>query len=127
MINIKKTKRTLMKNLIAVLAVLTFTAISCTEDSGTGETKNSTSNAKGLSAKLSGPTMIKLMWDSVPNATAYWIYRNNYVAAIIQATNYTDAAIGPGTKYTYAIKPVVNGVLGPKSDSVTVTTPGQPN
>jgi hypothetical protein len=78
----------------------------------------------GLSAKASGPTQVDLKWDSVPNAQGYWIYRDNYVPAIVvQRTNYADKGVSPGTTYNYAIAPVVNTVLGPKCIPVAVKTP----
>ena len=134
-----------MKRLVAALAVvLSLTTISCTKtDEGIqsneseiqtrrpkgGVTGGSSSvqQVTGLTANASGPTQINLTWNSVPNAQGYWIYRttagNEYVPAIIQSTNYVDGAVSPGTTYTYAIAAVVNTVLGPKSVSVTVTTP----
>ena len=129
-----------MNSLVVALGVISLTAISCTHsdkspqpnqseieskrrpDSGSGETSG-IPQVTGLSAKASGPTKISLKWNSVPNATSYWIYRDNYVPAIIQNTNYADRSVSPGTTYTYAIAAVVNGTRGPKSSSVKVTTP----
>ena len=138
-----------MKKIIAVFAVLSITTIACTgndenhqsntpdiqsttKESGAGETnssisqvtRSSISQVTGLSVNASGPNEIKLKWDSVPNATTYYIYSGRDVKAIIPGTNYTDSArVRSATKYTYAIAAVVNGVLGPKSDSITVITP----
>jgi hypothetical protein len=133
-----------MKRLVAALAVVfSLTTMSCTKsDEGlqsnqseiesrrrpggggsTGETGNNIPAVTGLTATATGPTEIKLSWNSVPNATTYWIYRDGYVPAIVPATSYTDGAVSPGTTHTYAIAAVVNSTLGPKSASVTVTTP----
>ena len=141
-----------MKSIVAVLVVLSVTTLSCKQSDESPQTaespqtdKNSQTNKSeiesksrpgrrsgvdssitkvtGLVVKASGPTTINLTWDSRPDATTYWIYRNDYVSAIVQATKYADKAGRPGTTYTYAIAPIVNGVLGPKSSSVTVTTP----
>jgi len=130
-----------MKSLLVALGFLSLTVISCTKsDEGlqsnqseeiqsrrhsSGGTGGSTSvpQVTGLSANASGPTQVNLSWNSVPGATTYWIYRDNYVPAIVMGTSYVDGGVSPGTTYTYAIAAVVNTVLGPKSSSVTVTTP----
>ncbi|HEU5168426.1 MAG TPA: fibronectin type III domain-containing protein [Chitinophagaceae bacterium] len=131
-----------MKSLLVALGVFSLiTTISCTKSDeslqpnqseiqsrrhtsggGTGVTSG-IPQPTGLSATASGPTTVNLTWNSVPNATAYWIYRNSYVPAIVSGTSYTDGYLSPGTTYTYAIAAVVNSTLGPKSSSVTVTTP----
>ena len=130
-----------MKSLLVALGFLSLTVISCTksDDSlqsnqseietrrrpsggGTGATSG-IPQPTGLTATASGPTQVNLSWNSVPNATTYWIYRDNYVPAIVTSTNYSDGGVSAGTTYTYAIAAVVNTVLGPKSSPVTVTTP----
>jgi len=129
-----------MKSLLVAIGFLSLTVISCTKSNeslqpnqseiesrrrpggGTGVTSG-VPQVTGLSANASGPTQINLSWNSVPNATSYWIYRDNYVPAIVTSTNYTDGSVSPGTTYTYAIAAVVNSTLGPKSSTVTVTTP----
>ncbi len=140
---IKKLNMDSMKGIIAALVVVSLTTISCTKSNegiqsnqseiqtrrpkgggGTGETNNSgIPQPTGLSATASGPTVVNLTWNSVTGATTYWIYRDTYVPAIVTTTNYTDNAVSAGTTYTYAVAAVVNSTLGPKSASVTVTTP----
>ena len=130
-----------MKSLVVALGVLSLTAMSCTQSDKSSQPNQSEIEPKrspagggsgkpsgiaqvtGLSASASGPTEISLKWNSVPNATSYWIYRDKYVPAIVTSTNYADRSVSPGTTYTYAIAAVVNGTRGPKSSSVTVTTP----
>lgn len=128
-----------MKSPAVVFGVLILTAISFTKcDEGpqsnqseiqsqsspsSSREASSVSQVTGLSAKASGPTVINLTWDSVANATAYWIYRDGYVAAIVTSTSYIHKEVRPNTTYTYAIAAVVNGTLGPKSSSVKVSTP----
>ena len=129
-----------MKNIVVALVVLSVTTISCTKtnesvqadqseiqtrrhSTGGGGSTSSTPQVTGLSATVAGPTQINLIWNSVPNAQGYWIYRNGYVPAVVQTTNYSDIAVSAGTTYTYAIAAVVATVLGPQSVSVTVTTP----
>jgi len=140
----KKLNKGSMKSLVVVvLGVLSLTAISCTKSDESlqpneseiqsrrshtgGGSVSSTPQVTGLSANASGPTQINLTWNSVPNAQGYWIYRTTsgieYVPAVVQSTNYVDGALSPGTTYTYAVAAVVSTVLGPKSVSVTVTTP----
>jgi len=129
-----------MKSLLVALGVLSLTVISCTKSdeslqpnqseietrrhsTGGGGSATGTPQVTGLSANASGSTQVNLSWSSVPGATSYWIYRDTYVPAIVTTTNYADGSVSPGTTYTYAIAAVVNSVLGPKSSSVTVTTP----
>jgi hypothetical protein len=138
----KKLNKGSMKSLVVALGVFSLTAISCTKSDeslqsnqseiqsrkrpggggGTGET-GGIQQVTGLSAIASGSTQVNLTWNSVPNATSYWIYRDSYVPAIVTTTNYADKSVSPGTTYTYAIAAVVNSTLGPKSILVTVTTP----
>jgi hypothetical protein len=87
----------------------------------------------GLTGSAISSTEIELNWDSVPNAQGYWVYRTpaggaEFVPAIVQVTTFIDgqyqaSPLSPGTTYTYAIAAVVATVLGPKSNSVTITTP----
>jgi fibronectin type 3 domain-containing protein len=136
----KKLNKGSMKSLVVALGVLSLTVISCTKSDeslqpnqseiqsrrhtgGGSGVDNSIPQVTGLTANASGPTVINLTWNSVPNATSYWIYRDSYVPAIVTSTNYTDGSVSPGTTYTYAVAAVVNSTLGPKSSSVTVTTP----
>ena len=139
----KKLNKGFMTSLVMALG-LSLTIISCTKSEeslqpnqseiesrkrpggggGTVETPPSgIPQVTGLSANATGPTQVSLSWNSVPNATSYWIYRDNYVPAIVTSTNYVDASVSSGTTYTYAIAAVVNSTLGPKSSWVTVTTP----
>ncbi len=138
----KKLNKGSLKSLVLALGVFSLTAISCTKSDeslqpnqseiqsrkrpgGGGSTGESSGiqQVTGLSANASGPTQVNLTWNSVPNATSYWIYRDSYVPAIVTSTSFVDGSVSPGTTYTYAIAAVVNSTLGPKSSSVTVTTP----
>jgi hypothetical protein len=137
----KKSNKGSMKSLVVAIGLLSLTVISCTKSDeslqpnqsevqsrrhngggGTGVI-SSVPQVTGLTATASGPTTVNLTWNSVPNATSYWIYRDGYVPAIVTSTNYTDEYLSSGTTYTYAIAAVVSSTLGPKSSSVTVTTP----
>jgi hypothetical protein len=151
--NLNPLNRNSMKRIAVTVVAFSLMTISCTESDKnprTDETSKADESSKtnqpasesksrptrhsgvdssitkvtGLSAKASGPTQIDLKWDSVPNAQGYWIYRDNYVPAIVvQRTNYADKGVSPGTTYNYAIAPVVNTVLGPKCVPVSVKTP----
>ena len=129
-----------MKNLLVALGVFSLTAISCTKSdeslqpnqseeqsrrhtSGGSGVSSSIPQPTGLSANASGPTQVNLAWNSVSNATTYWIYRDIYVLAIVTNTNFTDVSVSSGTTYSYSVAAVVNSNLGPRSSSVTVTTP----
>lgn len=128
-----------MRNSLVVLLLIILSSISfsnCSDsdqptqseiqsqgDKGTGSIDTTATKVTGLSVTASGPTTVNLSWNSVPNATTYWIHRDDYVPAIISGTKYSDDLVKGGTTYTYAITAVVNGVLGTKSDPVTITTP----
>ena len=136
----KKSNKKSMKSLLVALGVLCLTVISCTKSDeslqpnqseiesrrrpggggGTGETSG-VAQVTGLSATAAGSTQINLAWNGVTGGSAYWIYRNNSVLAIVTNTYFSDGTVSPGTSYTYSVAVVVNGVLGPKSSSVTVT------
>ena len=128
------------KLLVATLGILSLAAISCTKSDeglqsnqseiesrrrpgGGSGVNTSIPQPTGLTATAAGPNQVNLTWNSVPNATTYWIYRDSYVPAIVGSTSYADIAVSAGTTYTYAIAAVVNGAVGPKSASVSVTTP----
>ena len=137
----KKLNNGSMKSLIVAFGVFSLTVIACTKSdeslqsnqseeiqsrrhsSGGSGVSTSVPQVTGLSAYASGPTQVSLSWNSVAGATTYWIYRDNYVPAIVTSTSFVDGSVSPGTTYTYAIAAVVNSTLGPKSSSVTVTTP----
>ena len=138
----KKSNINSMKNLLVALGVLSLTAISCTKSheslqsnqeeiqtkrrpgggGGSGIISSSVPQVTGLSANASGATSVDLSWNSVPNATSYWIYRGSLVPAIVTSTSFVDRSVSPGTTYSYAVAAVVNSILGPKSSWVTVTT-----
>lgn len=132
-----------MKNLLVALGVFSLVAVSCTKSNEGLQSSQSEIQSRrgpkgggggyvdtggipqvtGLSATASSSTTVKLSWNSVTNATSYWIYRDSYVPAIVTTTSYVDSYLSAGTTYTYAVAAVVNSTLGPKSSSVTVTTP----
>ena len=130
-----------MKSLLVALGVLSLTAISCKQSDKSHQPNQSEIESKrspdgggsgktsgipqvtGLSANAAGPTEISLKWNNVPGATAYWIYRGSSSYTIVSTTSYADRSVSTGTTYSYAIAAVVNNALGPKSSSVTVTTP----
>jgi len=129
-----------MKRLIAALAILSLVVMSCSKSDGLPTSQSEQSRAHrsggsgssggdasvpaptGLSATVTGATNISLTWNSVANATSYWVYRNNTMIAIVTSTYYTDNYALSGTN-TYAVAAVVNSTLGQKSGSVSVTTP----
>lgn len=139
---VKKNFNGSLSSLVLAFVVISMMAISCTKSEeglqstqseiqskrrpsggGGSETNNSVPQVTGLTANAAGPTVVNLSWNSVPNATSYWVYRDSYVPAIVTSTNYADGYLTSGTTYTYAIAAVVSSTLGPKSASVTVTTP----
>lgn len=127
-----------MKRLVAALALLSLVVMSCSKSDGLPTSQSEQSRAHrsggsgtgdasvpaptGLSATVTGATNVYLTWNSVANATSYWVYRNNTMIAIVTSTNYTDNYALSGTN-TYAVASVINSTLGQKSGSVSVTTP----
>lgn len=85
-----------------------------------GGGSNSVEQVTGLTATIVYSNNIKLNWNPVTNAQAYWIYRNGVVLAIITITEFNDATISGSGIYKYEVAAVVNTVLGPKSVSATV-------
>ncbi len=82
---------------------------------------SSTPQVTGLTGVVVNTNSAYLKWTPVVNATTYWVYRNNYVLAIIPPSEYTDPGpLSPGT-YTYEIRAVVATVLGPKSLPLVIT------
>lgn len=89
---------------------------------GGGGGSNTVPQVTGLTATQT-TNGVDLMWNPVPNATTYWVYRSDQgknAIAIIPPTTFTDRYPVAGTSYQIAA--VVNSVLGPKSSSVTVNT-----
>jgi len=126
-----------MKRLVAALAILGLVVTSCSKSDGLPSSQSEQSRAHrsggstgdasvpaptGLSATVTGATNVSLTWNTVANATSYWVYRNNTMIAIVTSTNYTDNYALSGTN-TYAVASVINSTLGQKSGSVSVTTP----
>lgn len=73
----------------------------------------------GLTASRIDSSTVQLTWNTVTNATTYWIYRDGAVAWIITDTHFVDVyATGP---HTYAVAAVVNENLGTVSAAVSVT------
>ena len=133
-----KTHTTSFKRLVAALAILGLVVTSCSKSDGLPTSQSEQSRAHrsgggsssgdasvpaptGLSASATGAS-VYLSWNSVANATSYWVYRNNTMIAIVTSTNYTDNYPLSGTN-TYAVASVINSTLGQKSGSVSVTTP----
>src|SRR5688572_1488014 len=103
-----------MKSLLVALGFLGLTVTSCTKSDeslqsnqseeiqskrrpgGGSGVSSSVPQVTGLTANASGPTQVNLTWNSVSGATSYWIYRDNYVPAIVTSTNYTDGSVSSG-------------------------------
>lgn len=75
-------------------------------------------------------TSVKLTWDAATDDNGikdYDVYRGDTKVATVTETTHTDTRLTPGTEYTYSVKArdTANQV-GPASDTVTVTTTGEP-
>jgi hypothetical protein len=85
-----------------------------------------------LTATATSPTNVNLRWTasvagSAPVAT-YQISRAGVVIGSVTGTSFSDPSVSPGTSYSYSVSAVdTNGVVGPPSGSVSVTTPGSAN
>ena len=131
-----------MKNLLAAVVILSLTIASCSKSDsvdnaqvenqsrahkggGGGQTSTSIQQVTGLTGSALSSSEIYISWNSVPDATEYWIYRNGAVVGIVvYPTSYTDNnSLTSGTSYNYEVAASIKGVLGPKSAVLTVRTP----
>jgi fibronectin type 3 domain-containing protein len=77
-----------------------------------------------LKATVASNTQIYLTWDTVSNATYYYVYRstNPYasysIVGVPTTSTYTDSSLSPYTTYYYKVQAV--GSAGPSSDSAIV-------
>lgn len=85
----------------------------------------------GVTATPVNGTNVAISWNSVPDATEYYIYRDGALTGIEVITNYNDNnGVLPNTSYSYQVAASIGdrtthtNVFGEKSDPVTVTTPG---
>ena len=79
-----------------------------------GVTAGIPANVTLTSATASG-TAITVVWQPAANAQSYTVYRkatgtNNWaiIAKSVAGTHYTDAAVTPGTSYTYTVRGVAS-------------------
>ncbi len=77
---------------------------------------------------------IKVQWDAVPNATKYYVYRddfNGYIAEVPAGTTvYDDMGIGDVDAHPYWVQTVVGSAEGPYSTSPAIgwkENPGGPD
>ena len=76
---------------------------------------------------------VGMLWDAVPNATSYNIYRNGVLRTTRTATLYpgqevwTDTGLLSNTTYTYAAAAVIGTRVGTIGKAATVTTNPPPN
>lgn len=74
----------------------------------------------GLTATILNSNSVYFSWEALSGATSYWIYRDNTAITIVSNNYWTDNYPLSGT-HAYAVAGVVNSILGPKSDPVSVT------
>ena len=68
---------------------------------------------------------VNLVWDAVPGASRYEIYRDNVKIGVSDADSETDTGLIPGNKYIYNIKSINDqGNYSKKSQDATVTIDG---
>ena len=120
--------KTILLSLIASLVLLSCTKNAQSDLLSASRTTHShkkpvvvtdTTTVYNLSA-IVVDTTVSLTWDAVPNATSYWIFRNDIMIAIYTTPYFVDSYPLPGTS-TYAVAPVINSTLCTKSQPVTVT------
>lgn len=72
-----------------------------------------------------GYATVDLSWNSVANATTYWIWRSDLPTqpiAIWDRTNYKDAYAPDGVEISYQVAAVVSENLGTRCTPVTIKT-----
>lgn len=75
----------------------------------------------GLTTACS-PNNISLVWESIPNAISYKIYRNNSILTTISNNYYTDNSVEIGVNYAYAVRAICNGGESALSNIVNAQT-----
>jgi fibronectin type 3 domain-containing protein len=81
------------------------------------------STPSGVSAVAQDSTSIMINWNSVSNASYYYIYRDGNYIDMAYNTYYTDYGLVAGTQYSYQVSAVNNSsVEGNKSSSASATT-----
>jgi hypothetical protein len=88
---------------------------------------NSGEDAPSVWVSGSSSDSISLSWSPVSGASYYRIYRDGFYVGDVYGTDYTDTWLSPGTMYWYAVSAVsgANGVEGPQSPPVYLTTEGK--
>jgi fibronectin type 3 domain-containing protein len=82
----------------------------------------------GLIASAGSSTQITLTWNSVPEATGYYIYRaassaGNYASiGNVSGTSFNDTGLTSGTTYYYKVRSYKNGVYSNYSAAVYAAT-----
>jgi hypothetical protein len=89
---------------------------------GGGGGTNTTPQVTGLTAALTIDKHVQLNWNTVPNATSYWVRRSDQSQpiAVMTTNSYLDSYPVAGTS-SYKVAAVVGGVLGADSAPASVT------
>lgn len=77
----------------------------------------------GLTANTVTSTAATLTWSPVSGATGYRMYRGDTLIAAPSSTPYQATGLAPGQSYSFTVSAVNAAGEGPRSASVTVTTP----
>ena len=77
---------------------------------------------QGVAATVISDDRIDISWNQAPNSTAYEIYRNNEVIAIVSALFYSDNGLQPEKTYSYKVRSFDGSNYSAFSTTVSATT-----
>lgn len=74
----------------------------------------------GLTVSVISDTRVDLRWTTTDPAAQTQVYRDGAMVALKNAgvTSHQDTGLTPATSYTYVVRHVVNGLIGPASNTV---------
>ncbi|MFI2607463.1 PHB depolymerase family esterase [Kitasatospora sp. NPDC018619] len=93
-------------------------------DGGSGPADPGLPAPTGLTA-TAGAGSVALGWQAVNGAASYLVFRDGAQVGSATGTAFTDTGLTAGTTYGYSVAAVDGaGTVGPRSATVTATTPG---
>jgi hypothetical protein len=77
---------------------------------------------QGLSATVINDDRIDITWNRSANATAYELFRNNEMVAVVSSLLYSDNGLEPETSYSYKVRAYDGSNYSGFSTTVSATT-----
>lgn len=77
---------------------------------------------QGLSATVINDDRIDISWNRSANATAYELFRNNEMVAVVSSLFYSDNGLEPETSYSYKVRAYDGSNYSGFSTTVSATT-----